>query len=331
MVTIKDVAREVNVSVTTVSRVLNNKPDVSDDTKKKIKNAIEKLGYNPNGIARGLVLQKTHTIGLIIPDINNPFFPEVIKGIEKKSKELGYSLIFYDTDNNKEDEQEAIKLLKSKQVDGIILSLSLENRDILKRLEKQDFPVVQIDRKINESIYPSVTIDNTKSAYKATNYLIELGHTKIGHITGDLSTETAVERLDGFRLALSEKGILCPAEWILQGDYSKNSGKDAMEKIIKYKNRPTALFIANDLMAFGAYEAIFNNNLHIPEDFSIVGHDNIDITSFVRPGLTTMDQPKYKLGQLAAELLIKAIKNEAHEDDIILQNDLIIRESTMKK
>lgn len=329
MATIKDVAREAKVSVTTISRVLNNKPDVSEATKKKVEKAIKKLGYNPNRVARGLVLRKTNSIGLIIPDINNPFFPEVIKGVERTAKKLGYSLILCNTDNDKIEEKESIFLLRSKQVDGIILSLSLENKEVLKELEKDKFPIVQIDRRIKDSIYPAITIDNKSSAYIAAEYLIKQGHRKIGHITGDLKTETAIDRLNGFKQALRDHHISCKKEWLLEGDYSKESGKEMMEKIIKLKDRPTALFLANDLMAFGAYETIYNYNYSIPEDFSIIGHDNIEITSFVRPGLTTMDQPKYRLGEIAAKNLINIIENKDKNtfQNVILKNAMIVRDS----
>lgn len=329
MITIKDIAREVNVSVSTISRVLNNKPDVSEETKIKVEKAIKKLGYNPNRIARGLVLRKTNSIGLVIPDINNPFFPEIIKGVERTAKKLGYSLILCNTDNDKKEERESISLLRSKQVDGMILSLSLENKAVLKGLEKEKFPIVQIDRQIKDSIYPAVTIDNKRSAYIATEYLIKQGHKKIGHITGDLSTETAINRLNGFKLALKEHNITVKKEWILEGDYSKESGKEMMEKIIKLEDRPTAIFFANDLMAFGAYETIFEYNYRIPEDFSIMGHDNIEITSFVKPGLTTMDQPKYRLGEIAAKKLISMIENRDEKalQNVILKNAMIVRDS----
>lgn len=326
-------AKAVNVSVTTVSRVLNDKPDVSEETKRKVEKAIKKLGYNPNGIARGLVLQKTFSIGIIIPDLSNPFFPEIVKGIQRKAKKLGYSVILYDTDNNKKEEKEAVTLLRSKQVDGIILSFSFENKEILEELEKENYPVVQIDRQIKDSIYPAVTIDNKKSAYQGTGYLIKNGHKKIAHITGDLSTETAVDRLNGFRQALKDNHIPCKEEWIYYGDYSKESGKVQMERIIKLSDRPTAIFFANDLMAFGAYEVVNKYNYKIPEDFSIMGHDNIEITSFVKPGLTTMNQPQYRLGEIAVEKLISMIQDKESTSiyqDVILENDIIVRESVLR-
>lgn len=329
MVTIRDVAARANVSVTTVSRVLNNKPDVSEATKRRVKKAIEELGYKPSGLARGLVLQKTNSIGLIIPDISNPFFPAIVKGIERRAKELGYSLLLCTTDNDKQEETEALALLRSKQVDGIILSFSLQSQEALLELEKQGFPIVQIDRQVKKSGYPAVTIDNQKSAFKATEFLINQGHTKIGHVTGHLNVETALQRLDGFRLALKKHGVEYREDWVLPGDFGRETGKACMERFIAMSERPTAIFFANDLMAFGAYEAIFNHGLNIPEDFSIIGHDNIDVASVIKPGLTTMEQPQYRLGQIAAEKLIGMIegKQDSPAQTVVLESDLVVRES----
>lgn len=328
-ITIKDIAQEAGVSVTTVSRVLNDKPDVSTTTKKKIKKVIDKLGYNPNGIARGLVLKKTNTIGLIIPDISNPYFPEVARGIEDNAKKEGYSVIFCNTDNNKQAEIEAIELLKSKRVDGIILSLSISNKSQLEKLENDKIPVVQIDRNIPGSKISSVLINNFLSAYKATMYLIKLGHTKIAHITGEMETNTARERLFGYKKALQEAEIEYRVEWVLQGDYSKESGFQQTNELLLMKEKPTAIFAANDLMALGAYEASFHYRLNIPDDISIIGHDNIDMAELIRPGLTTIAQPKYKLGELATQILIDEIEGRSNErQEIILNPELIIRKST---
>lgn len=328
-VTIKDVAKKANVSITTVSRVLNNKPDVSDQTKEKIKKIIKELGYNQNDVARGLVLDKTYTIGLIIPDISNPFFPKLAQGVENKAKELGYSVIFCDTNNKISEEIEAIELLKRKKIDGIILSLSLKNKEELKKLKEENFPVVQIDRQIPGFDYPIVTIDNVKSSYKATKYLIQLGHTKIAHITGDLDTKTGQDRLEGYKKALKEFNLFQKEEWILSGDYSLESGFNQMKNILNSKNLPTAIFAANDLMAIGAYNAIFNNNLKVPEDFSIIGHDDIEIASIIRPGLTTIEQPKYSLGKKTAEILIEEIEKSNYSfSDEYLKTNLKIRYST---
>jgi len=327
-VTIKDIAEEADVSVTTVSRVLNDKPDVSPNTRKNVLEKINELGYKPNSIARGLALQKTNTLGLIIPDISNPFFPDIARGVEDMANQKGYSVIFCNTDNEQKKEKEAIDLMKEKQVDGILLSLSTTNEKELKNLRKLEYPIVQIDRKIPNINYPSITIDNVKSAYTATKYLIKNGHKKIAHITGDLETITGSQRLKGFKKAISEKNLNLNKSYIKNGDYSKKSGYQNMLALLKSNNPPTAVFIANDLMAVGAYQAVFKLNLSIPKDISIIGHDDIDVTKLVNPTLTTMSQPKYQLGNEAVQLLINEIEsNKLSNEEIILNTNLINRNS----
>lgn len=327
MVTIKDIAVEAGVSVSTVSRILNNKPDVSAKTRQNVKQVIDKLNYNPNNIARGLVLRKTYTIGLIIPDISNPFFPEVARGVEDNAKEFGYSVIFCNTDNDKQREKEAIKLLRSKQVDGIILSLSVSNKNRLDKLSEEGFPTVQIDRKVPGSSLPAVTIDNVLSAYNATKHLVGSGHSRLAHITGNLETTTGCDRLEGFQQVLRAYNLPQRKVWIREGDYSKKSGYEQMKYMLSQQERPTAVFAANDLMAIGAYAAAFDSGLRIPEDISIVGHDDIDVSSIIRPELTTISQPKYELGQKAFEVLLNVIEGSNNEQDTVLPTELILRKS----
>jgi LacI family transcriptional regulator len=333
-ITIRDIAKEAGVSVTTVSRVLNNRHDVSDETKKKVQEIIAQLGYSPNSIARGLVLQRTYTIGLAIPDISNPFFPQVAKGVQSRAKELGYSVILFDTNNDANEEKEAIKLLKSKQVEGLIVSLSMDNAKELSDLEQEGFPVVQIDRVIPECHIPSVTIDNVASAYGATKYLIGLGHTRICHITGSFAFQTTRDRLRGYQLALQESNMDLTDVDTLEGDYTIESGYRNMLSILTTKQNITAVFAANDLMALGCYQAAFESGVRIPQDISIIGHDDIELSQFVSPPLTTMSQPKYELGRAAAENLIRLIElSQSEEDckevkDTVLETALVIRGST---
>ena len=328
-VTIKDIAREAGVSVTTVSRVINNKPDVSDKTKEKVLKIIDEFNYNPNSVARGLVMQKTHTIGLIIPDISNPFFPDIAKAIEDKAQKLGYSVILFNTDNHLEREKKGVDLFKSKQVDGLVVSLSLGNENILKDLKKRNYPVVQIDRAVLNHLYPLISIDNKKSAYEIVQFLIKKGHKKIAHITGDLNTTTARDRLAGYKKALHDFDIEIDEELIIEGDYSKKAGLEGAKKLLKIKISPTAVFTANDLTAAGVYNAVFAEGLKIPEDRAVAGHDDIDLASLLRPALTTMSQPKYSIGERAVTVLMKMINSdrELKIDDQILSTNLIIRES----
>lgn len=327
-ITIKDIAKEANVSITTVSRVLNNKPDVGDDTRAKILKIIEEMNYNPNSVARGLVMQKTHTIGLIIPDISNPFFPQIVRAVEDKAQELGYSVILFNTDNHLERERKAVELFKSKQVDGLIVSLSLGNEKILKNLKASNYPVVQIDRSVLDHIYPLVSIDNKKSAYQMVEYLIKKGHKKIAHISGDLNTTTARERLSGYKKVLKDYEIEINEDYIIEGDYTQDSAYKDMQHLLELESPPTAVFAANDLSAAGVYKALFDAGLKIPEDIAVAGHDDINLASLLKPELTTMRQPKYKLGERAVEVLLKMIDDEEAEiEDQKLNTDLIIRES----
>ncbi len=330
-ITIKDVAQKAKVSVATVSRVLNNKPDVSNETKEKIINLIDKLGYNPNSMARGLVLQKTYTIGLVIPDICNPFFPDIARAVEDTARKMGYTVIFYNTDNHEDEEKKAVEVLMARQVDGLIVSLSINeaNKQIIGELKKKDFPLVQIDRKIFETNYTSITIDNMLSAYKATSHLIDLGHTRIVHITGDMHTQTGQERLEGYKKALKDNEIVVRNDYILQGDYNQKYSQEALRKLIKSSIRPTAIFAAYDLMAVGTYKLIRDCGLTIPGDISIVGHDNIELASLVTPSLTTMSQPKYQMGQLATKFLVKEIEGKVfNKGDFVLDTEIIKRKST---
>lgn len=327
-VTIKDIAKKANVSVTTVSRVLNNKPDVGDQTRTKILKLIEELNYKPNSVARGLVMQKTHTIGLIIPDISNPFFPQVARAIEDKAQKSGYSIIFFNTDNHLEKEKKAVELFKSKQVDGLIVSLSLGNEEILKELKAANYPVVQIDRSVLSNSYPLVSIDNKNSAYQMVEYMLKKGYKKIAHITGDLKTTTARDRLAGYKKALNDYQVEINEDYIIKGDYTQQLAFEAMQTLLKLKEPPTAVFAANDLSAAGVYKALFAAGLNIPADIAVAGHDDIDIASLLRPELTTMRQPKYSLGEKAVSVLLKMIDNyEAEVEAQILKTKLVIRES----
>jgi len=329
-VTIKDIAREAGVSVTTVSRVLNNKADVSDKTREKVLKIIDRLNYNPNSIARGLVMNKTYTIGLIVPDISNAFFAEIAKAIEDELREYGYSVIFCNTDNDKDREKESIDLLRSKQVDGLIGAFSHDSKDEVLALGKAGFPIVQIDRLVDDSQIPSVIIDNILSGYEATEYLIKKGHRRIAHITGALDTNTGIRRAEGYRKALQEYGIEIDEELVMEGDFSQESGYLAMKEILERNKDLTAVFAGNDMMALGAYRAIYAAGLKIPEDISIIGHDDFTLASLVSPALTTMQQPIYKIGKVAASLLIDIIKGKKNKEGLIVVNTSLIERSSVK-
>ncbi len=332
-VTIRDIAQHAQVSVTTVSRVLNDRPDVKEATRKKVNDAIKEFGYSPNIVARGLVLQRSNVIGFIVPDITNPNFPELARGIVNKAKKYGYSVMFYDTNHDHRVEKEAIRLLRSKQVDGIILSFNEANKEELERLKLEHFPIVQIYRKSSSSVVSTIALDNVLSGYKATTYLLELGHTRVAHISTGEGVQSGSERLQGYRKALADAGIPYDDDLVQVGLNSVEAGKEGMQQLLKLpsEKQPTAVFICHDSMAAGAYDAIFEQGLSIPDDISIVGYDNNQISELIHPKLTTIDTFKYALGEAGVDLLMKEISNDKPlNEEVIIQPTLIIRDSTRR-
>jgi LacI family transcriptional regulator len=330
--TIREVAERAGVSVSTVSRFLNNRPDINAETKERIQKAIDELKYVPSSIARGMVLNKTNTIGLILPDITNPYFSSIARGIQHTADQYGYSVILCDTESNPGKELNSIKLLRSKRVSGMIAALSGDCKDELLHLKSENFPFVQIDRNIPGVEVPTVTADNLLSAKTAVNYLIEAGHREIAHLAGDLSTKTARNRFQGFEEAMKESGLSINREWVLECEFSIASGIEKMSCILEGNQIPTAVFCGNDLIATGAYQVIKTAGLKIPEDISIVGHDDIELASIITPALTTMALDKYSMGQLAVEALIREIEDGVTtNNEIILGTSLIIRESVQNR
>ncbi|MBE3578676.1 LacI family DNA-binding transcriptional regulator [Caldanaerobacter subterraneus] len=330
-VTIKDIARLANVSVTTVSRVINNKPEgVSEETRQKILKLVKELGYQPNAIARGLVTKKTKTIGLIIPDISNPFFPDIARGVEDSAHIYGYNVFLCNTDDNLEKESEYIKALKEKYVDGIIFtSSSIPKHEHIIELVESGIPVVIMDRRVDsENIY-GVFLDNYEGGYIATKHLIDLGHEKIGCITGPLYTKSAKERLEGYKKALLDSGIKIDEKLIFEGDYKINGGIIGAERLLKDNKDMSAIFACNDLMAYGAYKTIRSFGYKIPDDISVVGFDDIQLSQILEPQLTTIKQPAYDMGLTAARMLIKLIEGKKLKKKIInFRPQLVIRQST---
>jgi len=329
-VTIKDIAKMAGVSISTVSRAMNNTFDIGTETRARILRLVEEQGYRPNNIARGLVTQKLYTIGLIIPDISNPFFSEIAVGVEKRARELGYTVIFCNSDNDPEIERDSIKILRGKMVDGLIAALSRENFSELASMEAANFPLVQLDRSLPSAKTVAVLVDNTLSAYNATKYLLELGHRTLAHFTGNLHTQSANDRKQGFLNAVAEYRLPEKAVTILEGNFSVESGMRLFNQLLKLENRPTAIFAASDLQAVGVIAAADEAGITIPGEISLIGHDDIPIAALVRPRLTTMAQPKYKLGEIAVNLLVGQLINGVNQPVMnrVLTTDLVVRQST---
>lgn len=318
-----------NVSIATVSRVINNTGYVKKETREKVLDIIEKLGYQPNDIARNLKKGKTGLIGFIVPDISNSFFTSLAKGIEKIISKKGFNLILCNTEDCVEKEYIYIRGLRERRVEGIILAPIGQYKDYQAVLTFKNPPVVLVDNYPFELDIDAVITDNIEGAYTLTKYLIELGHTRIGIITGPLNQLTGIERLKGYRKALKEFNIEEREELIQEGDFKFESGYNLTKRLLRLNPPPTAIFATNNLMSIGAMIAIKEVGLSIPDNISLVAFDDIDLLPLVNPPITVMSQPTEEIGAAAAELLLKRIKGKGdrRKEKIVLKSNFIERAS----
>ncbi|WP_054948725.1 catabolite control protein A [Numidum massiliense] len=332
-VTIYDVAREAGVSMATVSRVVNANPNVKPTTRKKVLDAIDRLGYRPNAVARGLASKKTTTVGVVIPDISGAFFAEVARGIEDIANMYHYNIILCNSDEKKEKEIRLINTLLEKQVDGLIFLGGEVTDEHKEAFRTTSVPIVLTATFDDEKQWPSVNIDNLSAAIDATEILIDEGHKDIALISGPLTDPiNGYSRYKGYRQALEAREIPFQEEYVRIGDYRYRSGMNVMKELLALDKPPTAVFAASDEMAVGAIHAIQDAGKRVPEDISVVGFDNIDIASMVRPLLSTIAQPMYDIGAVSMRLLTKLINKESVEDPhVVLQYDVMLRDSTKTK
>jgi len=322
-----DVAKLANVSPATVSRVLSHPELVSVKTRKKVMEVIKQVNYKPHLVARQFRTQETKIILVVVPDITSAFFSKVLRGIEHVAIEHGYQVILGDTEDTVEREKEYVNLLLQKQADGMVLLTARLNKKSLEEISK-NYPIVLACEYIDGLNIPTVSIDNISSAIKATEHLINLGHTKIAHITGSINVVLSRDRLRGFQQAMLSHNLEVESVYIQEGDSSFESGYQQMLKLLALEEPPTAVFAFNDDMAMGAIKAAKERGITIPDDLAIVGFDNIKMSSIIEPNLTTVDQPKYEIGKKAMELLIRLINGELPKKQIVLKDKLMIREST---
>jgi LacI family transcriptional regulator, repressor for deo operon, udp, cdd, tsx, nupC, and nupG len=327
MVRIADVARMANVSTATVSRVISNAGTVKKETAEKVLEAIKKLNYQPNMLARQLRRSETKTILVVVPDITNTFFSAVLRGIESVAIENGYQVLLGDARNNVETETSYLTILGQKKADGLILLTARTDQKILEELS-QDYPVVLACEYYEGTQLPTVSIDNVSSARKATEYLISLKHKRIGHISGPLNVVVGRDRCKGFHQAMAKHGLSVDPSLVQEGEFSFESGFNLMMKFLSLEEPPTAIFAGNDEMAMGAVKAAKSKGVRVPEDLSVVGFDDIKFASIFEPALTTIAQPTFDMGQKAMHLLLRLINNEELEkDQFILPDKLIVRDS----
>ena len=325
---ISDVARESGVSIFTVSAVVNNKSHVGKILRERVENAIRKLNYRPNLIARSLIKQKTQTIGMIVPDIANPFFPMVVRGAEDAAQKQGYNLLLCNSDDNAEKEETAVELLLSKRVDGILLTKAAGDfRPSLRQMiDEVNIPFVLVMRTYPQLTKDAVISDDYQGAYEAVCHLARSGRRRIALISGPLKISNAKERWRGFRDALEASNLPYDPDLVAEGDYRIESGFRAGHSLLS--RRPDGIYVANHLMTVGLLKAVDEMGLKCPEDFGLVSFDDYPWLGVFRPRLTTVELPKHQLGSEAAELLIQRIGGN-HGKPVLkkLLPELRIRES----
>lgn len=329
-ITIYDVAREANVSMATVSRVVNGNPNVKPVTRKKVQEVIERLGYRPNAVARGLASKKTTTVGVIIPDISNIFFAELARGIEDIATMYKYNIILSNSDENKEKELHLLNTMLGKQVDGIVFMGGHITEDHVEEFQKSPVPIVLAGSLENSGTIPSVNIDYEQAAYDSVKEFIERGHKQIAAVVGPMYAPDITERkLNGYKRALEEANIPFNEELVVEGDYSYDSGLEAFDKLMEAPVKPTAIFVGSDEMALGIVHGAEDNGFKIPEDFEVITSDNTRLSLMVRPQLTTIVQPLYDIGAVAMRLLTKLMnKEKVSEQTVVLPHRIEHRRST---
>lgn len=334
--TIYDLARELNISVATVSRALKDDPVVSKKTKKKIFDLAEAMGYRTNHFARNLRRQRTNTIGVIVHELNSNFITSVLSGIEKVTTEAGYDLIITHSSENHAKEAANASNLFHKRVDGLIASLAFDtsNLDHFKPFDEKGVPVIFFDRVEQTDTSTAVVIDNYKCGYQATNHLIEQGCKRIVHVTASLRRNVYAQRYKGYRDALFDNGIPFDDNMLLVSDLGEKGAVESGMAIAHMKTLPDGAFITNDFVAAVCMRTLKEHGIAIPDDIAIVGFNNDAIAKLIEPALTTINYPGNSMGEIVARNLInhlRGISNIRHTNTIIVNAELIIRKSSLKK
>jgi LacI family transcriptional regulator len=334
-ITIYDIADKLNISIATVSRALKDDPVVNKKTKKKIFELAEELGYRSNHFARNLRNQRTETIGVIVPRLNSYFMSTVIAGIENVANSEGYNLIISQSSESEQKEKMNAKTMFNNRVDGLLVSLSYDTNDIshFDQFSRKDIPVIFFDRGEQHENFTNVVIDNRKAAYEATKHLIKEGCKRIVHITAKPKRNVYVNRLNGFKQALTENNIDFKDEYLVIGNLSLEAGMEAAEVILKMDPLPDGVFVANDNCAVGCMLSLKQAGVLIPGNIAFVGFNNDPVSKVIEPNLTTINYPGYEMGEVAARNLINHLNGTytIHSTNtIVLRSELIIRASSQR-
>ena len=331
MANIQDVARHAGVSISTVSRVLNDRGRVNAEVVANVQAAIQALHYTPNRAARSLRTQQSRIIGLLISDIQNPFFTVLVRGIEDVVQQNGYSLILCNSDENEQKERQYIEVLCAEHVAGAIIVPTHENQRSMRIFDNQHIPVVAVDRRVPN--VDTVLVDNKRGAYEAVSHLITNGYQRIGIITGPHNTTTGRERLEGYYKALEEAGIAIDPAIMRSGSFKMDSGRALANELLDVEPGIDALFITNNLMTLGALQALHDRNLQVPNDIGIVGFDEMPWATLGSISLTTVTQPVYEIGSTAAMRLFQRLQNPQAftNQEIVLAATLCVRNSSIAR
>ncbi|MCY9693594.1 LacI family DNA-binding transcriptional regulator [Paenibacillus alginolyticus] len=325
-----DVATRAGVAPATVSRVLNDSSKVTPKTRDKVMKIINELGYQPNAAAKNLRSQKTMTIGVIVPDISNSYFSEVIKGIENIAYSKKYKVVICDTENNEEKELEFLNLLTTRTIDGVIMVAPMLANEVILQIADNGYAIGIVGKQIDHDRIPCIVTDNVKFSMKVISHLVELGHREIAFINGSAHAVDSYDRLEGYLKALREHHIPFRPELIEIGNFNETGGYEAIHRLFAKKIPFTAVYSANDEMALGVYRACSELGIQIPMQLAVVGVDNNRISKYITPPLSTVNQPKYTMGALLVEKLIDMMnENEYAENRVFkVDSELLIRGSS---
>ncbi|HEX4747911.1 MAG TPA: LacI family DNA-binding transcriptional regulator [Bryobacteraceae bacterium] len=326
-VSIKDIARIAGVSHSTVSRALRNSPLIPQPTAERIQQIARERGYAASAVARSLVTRKTHTIGVVVTSIADPFNGEIVEGLDEVAHAHGYSIILAMSQANADQEIAVVQSFRERRVDGIIVASSRVGSLYLPLLSEMQIPIVLLNNQSPRTLAHSVTIDNVDGAYQATTHLIGLGHTRIGYLADQFGLQSDSERLKGYKKALKEGGLPFLSELVAAGDGKTNGAREAATKLLPIA-AATAVFCYNDMSALGVLEAASEVGLRIPEDLSVVGFDDIFFAKHLLPPLTTVRQPKREIGQAAMSRLVGLLAGTLTDSQTVFKGELIVREST---
>jgi DNA-binding LacI/PurR family transcriptional regulator len=334
-VSIKDIAKAAGVSHSTVSRALSDSPLVSDETKARVQHLAQEMGYSPNTLARSLVTRQTYSVGLVVTTIADPFIAEVVQGIEATAHDHGYTVVLCNSGAEPEREIAAVEMLRSKRVDGVIVTSSRVGALYLEHLERIGVPIVLINNHNEQSgrYTFTVTVDNRHGGCLATDHLIQLGHRRIAYVTAPADHSSDLDRMTGYRQALVDSGIEPDPDLVVPGNGRADGGERALETLTALDVLPGAVFCYNDMTAIGLINAARGAGLVVPSDLAVVGFDDIPFATYCCPPLTTIAQPKVEMGQLAMKMTLSLMAIEEGENgeelsNIVVQGKLIVRAST---